>query len=480
MAPRSRVVSGQSTSSHSSSGSHGAGAGAGQHPARPPAESPIEVAYNTAVQAFVRRDHVKTHAALRTLLELVGDRPLEEKEWRIKVLKLVISAHASIYSDPPITGASLDDLPDQLRALLPPAAPPSKILEHVYDTCRKTLSIPPGGQLPPALVSTLMLASLKLKPSGSALDFAHRTAETWLAAFEFPSVGLDRKENEGLREGYLKVVELFIGEVLAREGEYGMARAFLDGDDVLGSKRKETLYRHLRASENRANSAKTASSASTSSGPSPSSSGLLPTPSPSAPLVLPPRGSRSRSSSTSSSSSERTARPNLPTVNGNGSIPPIPFPAKRSVKGKGKEKETRQADADLDGQSADTNSTYPTPKQIYVNPGGGSSSRRPTAKSNNALSSSRNTLLDLIPPAMRQRLTSPWFVLSLVLPVPLAMLFGALIWRRRRRVSVVAAAGHLAGGGARGGLRAWLAYWLRWWIAKFIGVIKMGTTLTYL
>ncbi len=35
------------------------------------------------------------------------------------------------------------------------------------------------------------------------------------------------------------MVELFVGEVLAREGEFEMARAFLDGEIVMSSKRKE-------------------------------------------------------------------------------------------------------------------------------------------------------------------------------------------------------------------------------------------------
>ena len=53
---------------------------------------------------------------------------------------------------------------------------------------------------------------------------------------------------EVAREGYLKVVELFVGEVLAREGEWEMARGFLDGETVMSSKRKEVRHHMTRLS----------------------------------------------------------------------------------------------------------------------------------------------------------------------------------------------------------------------------------------
>jgi hypothetical protein len=53
-------------------------------------------------------------------------------------------------------------------------------------------------------------------------------------------VGLQRLE--AAREGYIKVVELFVGEILVREGEWEMARAFLEGESVSGSKRKEVCH----------------------------------------------------------------------------------------------------------------------------------------------------------------------------------------------------------------------------------------------
>lgn len=241
------------------------------------AEAPTaEVLYNTAVQAFVRRDHVKTQATLARLLAQLKpttdssaapwydldttDRtqvPLgggeAGEELLVKTLKLVISANTSLYTDPPqhTTG-----LPAEITPLLPPT-PPEQLLAYTQGQLSPFCS----DLLPPALLSTLLLASLKLKPASEALDYAHQVAEDWFTALPdafileiapaaptrkaTPSVGSAassaerKKQVESAREGYLKVVELFVGEVLAREGEFEMARAFLDGEIVMSSKRKE-------------------------------------------------------------------------------------------------------------------------------------------------------------------------------------------------------------------------------------------------
>ena len=487
MAPRARVVSNSSSTST---------------PSRPP-ESDIEILYNTAVQSFVRRDHGKTQAALSRLLahaESLGeskrkwynlevDSTREEdegEEWKVKILKLVISADASLYTDPP---ANLDSIPPHLAALLPPASP-HILLQHIQSICVESLSA--SDLLPPAIISTLLLASLKLKPSPPALDFAHSLAETWIAGLPdtfMRSISTNNKSStqaqikkriEGSREGYLKVIELFVGEVLAREGEFEMARAFLDGEGVMSSKRKEDLYRHLRSTESRM--------ASTTS---PSNSGILPAQSPSASLVLPtatPSGqsSRSRSSTTSSSSSDRTARPNYLGVNGLKAKPV----SNGTVKGKEKESE-------VEAISVDSNSTFHVPDKIYVNPSNPNKSptpsRRPLASQ---VQRNFTNLLELIPSSIRRRLLSSW-ALRLILPVPLITLF-LMVWsirRRRNRRSTATLVGDatqalIAEGSvsivqeklrrARAlGVRAWFGFWLRWWWKKAVGVWEMGTTITY-
>jgi hypothetical protein len=238
---------------------------------RSTSSSALEQLYNTAVQAFVRRDHVKALSSLQKLLEHLTSKPSpstvwydlttitlvgEEKdlgEWREKILKLYISSTVSLYSDPKGV-PSTADLGEDIPRLLPPAAP-DVLLTHLQRVC-ELHSLPLGTNpaiLPPSLISTLLLASLKVQPTHPALDFAHHLAEDWLSALpdslleeisRAPEKGSEgsaeqRKRVEGIREGYLKVTELFVGEVLVKEGEWEMARSFLEGEGVMGSKRKE-------------------------------------------------------------------------------------------------------------------------------------------------------------------------------------------------------------------------------------------------
>ena len=239
-------------------------------------ETQVESIYNSAVQSFVRRDHANTQLSLSRLVALLSERrkaphrawydlespptnghasqsngdikPDDLEGWLIKTLKLVISSHASLYADPP---SKLITLPSRLHELLPPSTPDA-MLDHIHDVCCTTYftaSSPKPRLLPPSLISTLLLASLKL-----SLPFAHKVAETWLTllpdSFIFAitprphmtngSADVEEKKRvEGAREGYLKVLELFVGEILAREGEWEMARGCLDGEVVMGSKRKE-------------------------------------------------------------------------------------------------------------------------------------------------------------------------------------------------------------------------------------------------
>lgn len=490
MAPRARVISSSSNSSASS-------------PSRPQ-ETTLEIAYNTAVQSFVRRDHIKTQASISRLLQLLDTLPrgvgrwydlenpkegdAEGDEWRIKILKLVISANASLFADPPL--ANMDSLDPEIIATLPPHSP-ILTLERTRRLCTETLKMNETDLLPPPIVSTLLLASLKLQPPSTALDFAHRLTEQWLsnlpdelmrtlsltakASSQPPQV---KKRIESTREGYLKVIELFVGEVLVREGEFGMARSLLDGEEIMSSKRKEGLYRHLRAMETKSQS--------------PSSSGMLPAQSPSASLVLPQpssrsSGRRSRSSTTSSSSSERTARPNQAEQSPFGAIGKLA----KDIKNKG-----IRAGMETDG-SVDTHSTFHVPDKLYINPSTGPSSSSPHNTPKSSSQRNLNSLLGLIPPSLRKRLLSPW-TLAAALPIPFFTILFTIIYIRRRwlRLARVGAGAVVSGsvasseisGGvrerlrmARGpGLRVWLTYWLRWWWGRVVGVWRMGTTITYL
>lgn len=267
--------------------------------------SQYEVLYNTAVQSFVRRDHAKAHATLSKLLDLLAKERVQSgsttqtawwdlspspdtlesshpvtplpsstsiDEWTIRSLKLLISSLASLYADPSPSRRST--LPDTISSLLPPT-PADRILTHLHAQCvTHAVPPPPAGPdgsrlpynpasslLPPALLSTLLLAALKI-PGETSVEWAHRLAEDWIGALPEAFFGaiasparrqgqgqgntggaqsgqMELQKLEAAREGYIKVVELFVGEILVREGEWEMARAFLEGESVIGSKRKE-------------------------------------------------------------------------------------------------------------------------------------------------------------------------------------------------------------------------------------------------
>lgn len=174
----------------------------------------------------------------------------EMDDWRSKVLKLYISSWVSLYSDPP---ASTSGLTADITKYLQPS-PPSDLLLHLQQISL-THSFPPFAPipiLPPSILSTLLLGALRLQPASIALETAHRLTEDWLAAVpetllqaisrnkgSTDHIPEERRKVESVREGYEKVIELFVGEILVREGEWEMARSFLESEGVMGSKRKE-------------------------------------------------------------------------------------------------------------------------------------------------------------------------------------------------------------------------------------------------
>ena len=506
----------------------------------------MEVLYNTAVQAFVRRDHVKTLSTLQLLLKLVDERQTRThqawydlgssinghsdgvngaaqgesaEDWTIKILKLVISSYASLYTDPPgITTA----LSAEVRALLPPT-PPSKMLENVLSICNAHYPHPPTASpvlLPPQVISTLLMASLKLTPAESALSFAHHLAENWLAQLPDESIRSisatppksgnpeQWKRLESMREAYLKVVELFVGEVLVREGEWEMAKGFLGGESVMGSRRKEVspdssapegvnsrqaLFKHLRAMQNRKSnpSSPSASVMLSSTASSPASSAIIsgepvsPTPNGKIPF-------RQRSDSASSSSSEATARPIIEPF----SISSAKTPGLVDRKGKGKAVSTASTESIL-------------PRRIEVNHSR-SSSRDSTEGKGTWLSRSHtgqrlrdwvNARLLLVPEALRTRLAglTTLQLLGVALPLPIITLVLLAIGLRRRmrrkaaaaatsglvtaetiaRLSPVAELRAVIDRIRERGLLQWLWWWCRWWMRKFYGIWVLGTTITY-
>ncbi|WVQ99123.1 hypothetical protein IAU59_006255 [Kwoniella sp. CBS 9459] len=585
--PKPRQVSTSSSASTSSSKGSPAKSTA--------AEAQIELLYNAAVQSFVRRDHLKTQATLSRLLdtlsrdlgangdggesywyELNEDRGLVTTEdgaehraesrgtmeqWLVKSLKLLISSSASLYTDPPSDSALVKtQLPVEFSQSTPgttanyaSATSPDKLLAYLHSRCLDCLyprakavaASPQNGThngdsetklplLPPQILSTLILASLKLRPSQPALDHTHRICEEWLANLpdsfilaisprrqydsgntsgeSSKAVALYRRKVEAAKEGYIKVVELFVGEVLSREGEWEMARGFLDGEVVVPSKRKEALYRHLRSLQ--ANAAQRQSLAD--SAPSPSSSLVLPALSTahvgsgnSSDTTRPSRatrhGSRHRTgstSSTSSSSSERTAKPATGQVGlaaatavGSGRLD-IDRTSGAGIKGKGKAKEQVQGQGNevhVDPGSLSSSSDRSKLNQYFNRPNPLSPDSN-LSRSSTSPRSYLNSALALLPSnasaVLKTYLRDSKIGYALALPLPVILLV-TLIVRRRRRLGTTGstAAMNLDVTDVRNRLRSiraqnrswweWVVYYVRWWLAKSLGIWKLGTTITY-
>ncbi|OCF39353.1 hypothetical protein I317_06838 [Kwoniella heveanensis CBS 569] len=582
--PKPRQVSSPSSSTSTSTSAEGAPSSTCSA-ATSVADTQIEALYNTAVQCFVRRDHLKTQATLSRLLDTLGrirrggrsrprwynlnqeatkeseatrqgsedssvpvfggEREIHE-EWMIKSLKLLISSTASLYDDPPSDSALLKShLPEDLSQLIPSSVlnststSPDRLLTYLHHRCRDAFYLdqapdpvengtrtddvgdsPSALLLPPQILSTLILASLKLRPSSPALDYTHRVCEEWFANLPDSFIlsispqnqlnghqtrkrggdksrheAIQRRKVESAREGYIKVVELFVGEMLSREGEWEMARGFLDGEVVMSSKRKEALYRHLRSLQT--NAAQRQSLADTA--PSPSASLVLPVPSTdnvpsenSSDTTRPNHSARSRTnrrtestSSPSSSSSERTARPGTGHIglsasrpadlgeNGGGKMG-------WDTKGKGKATSDGPAVREGDAPSIDSSRGYGRPQPI--------ASRRTHLQS----------IMNLLPSSMSAFL-GPYIEkssLSYALAFPLPILFMITVLVRYRRRRLAAGLSGIAGGSVtsnvndvRSRLRTiraqergwweWFVYYVRWWIYKSLGVWKLGMTITY-
>ena len=256
----------------------------------------------------------------------------------------------------------------------------------------------------------------------------------------------------------------------------------------MGSKRKEGLYKHLRAVQSRPPAPSPSSSVVLDPSASLSLSGLLPPTPPS----LSGGAGRPRSSSASSSSSERTARPSQPNGTIRNGVRPLSVSAtsterlSRDKKGKGKAVADSTTATETDDESS-------VPSKIYIHhrpPSSTDSSSQPwTIES--SVRRARGVLLGILPTSLSHRLArlSPLQLLGWSLPVPLVgliLLILGLRHRIRRRTpgTMVDPAQtlreRLRTAGGRAGFKVWMVWFLRWWMDKVAGVWRMGTTITYL
>lgn len=124
-----------------------------------------------------------------------------------------------------------------------------------------------------------------------------------------------------------------------------------------------------------------------------------------------------------------------------------------------------------------------------------------------SFTSAFSALLSALPTPLARRLSGMgrYTLLGLAIPLPIILLVSLIVWIRRKqqRIAVALAAGAAEGvaraavsGGAvtpstlaqirdkvrrarEEGLVNWMKWFLRWWIDKFVGVWRMGTTITY-
>lgn len=182
-----------------------------------------------------------------------------------------------------------------------PAGGPGEIISVAYQKCQEQLDPAAASPWPPSLIRTLLLAALKLDASspqtrrsissrsGRRIDSsagveARRVVEDWLAQLDddvfvywVNSAGGNRRSSKStvaapsrdlaastsstdsavtqgapaeldrFRKDYLAVIELYLLEILPRQGDWDLANEFLREEAVLGAKGKERLFRKLHA-----------------------------------------------------------------------------------------------------------------------------------------------------------------------------------------------------------------------------------------
>ena len=268
----------------------------------------------------------------------------------------------------------------------------------------------------------------------------------------------------------------------------------------------QNLYRHLRAVETKTRSQPA----------SPASSGFLPTATSTSSTPNPKSNvngdttrngksrTRSRSNSTSSSSSERTARPNTsnghslhPTTNGDGN-------GHRNLNGNGFDRKGKGKSTNTTVEEVESRSESSVPSKIYVN------HPKPITPSSSKRSSSFSTgnafmvsMLASLHRGIQSRLVtlssrSDWIASTIAIPLPILFLVFTFIAIRRRLARRRGSETPFAVAGTAGlanhamedirarllrirvrGIVPWMIWWFRWWLEKFVGVWRLGTTITY-
>lgn len=196
-----------------------------QYPTPPPTLNQL---YNKAARAFLHRNTALTQSLLDeafSILESSKDKNDDVRRWCI----LRITFETTLYATP---------TPAVAPALL--AQTPNELIKRLYDRCI-ALFTPGAGKsdaayLPPALITTLALSSLKLDCPSAGREIV----EEWLARRGLVE-GVDW---EG--EGYEKVVETYVLRVLPRLRLWEYAEEFMGFEQEMDGARREVRLLFLK------------------------------------------------------------------------------------------------------------------------------------------------------------------------------------------------------------------------------------------
>ncbi|KAF9778914.1 hypothetical protein BJ322DRAFT_461511 [Thelephora terrestris] len=209
-------------------------------------EATLRSLYSRATKSFLNRDIPQTHVLITSALQLIPSPPSANIDpdrqlsvWRRKWDILRLTLETTVYSTPP-SGA--EELPSSIRVNL--MLSPQSLLASLYTRSLKFFApktenseAGTGSQrslssryLPPQVVVTLILASLKL----NAPEVGKGMIEDWLSGRGGPEENVS-----GGDDSYEKIIELYCLHILPRLEEWNLSSEYLQYEGELDAAKKQ-------------------------------------------------------------------------------------------------------------------------------------------------------------------------------------------------------------------------------------------------